>query len=264
MSLPKELYKRARRVGGRLKDVYRFQIRARLNMRRDPATGMLYQDAYNHRVFLRSHKDYLHPALLDWLCRDIYFKFYKPAAGDVIVDVGAGYGHEAFYLLQAEPHIRYFGLEVQPSIYEALSNTFDPVSDKCKAVGLAISHEPQLLIGSVNNYSKASTVGSGCVAVQTITWDGFLSKYGLNEIDLLKVNIEGGERMLLPEIADYSKIKSISISAHDFRADRGEGEFFRTREFVCDFLSEKGYRIQSVDDESAWLRNWIFADRPDV
>lgn len=44
---------------------------------------------------------------------------------DVVVCVGAGLGHEAIWLANKANDIRYIGIEVQPYLYELLSNTFN-------------------------------------------------------------------------------------------------------------------------------------------
>lgn len=246
-----------RRSPGQIKQGWLGQ---QLGVQRDPATGFLFQTLYGHRIYLRRRSEYLSPALCEWLCRDIYFKYYRPVDGDVVVDVGAGLGHEAFYALQYAPRLRYVGVEVQPSIYEPLANSFAPVREHCQAVGFAIANEDRLMLGSTENYTEAVTDQEGYMEVPTLTWAAFRSRYDIGRVDLLKVNIEGGERQLFPTIGDMADIKRVIVSAHDFRADRGDGERFRTREFVAEYLTSAGYAIKPVSDDD-WLMNWIYAER---
>jgi hypothetical protein len=77
---------------------------------------------------------------------------------------------------------------------------------------------------------------------------------------LLQINIEGAERYLLPMIKNYKNIEHIIISAHDFRANRGDGEQFRTREFVREFLQSEGYSIVSCGNKPR-QEDWLFASR---
>jgi len=70
---------------------------ARLHVKRDPASGLLYQKVYGGRVFLRDKGAYVSKRQLEWLCRDVYFRAYMPQATDTVVDIGCGYGHEALY-----------------------------------------------------------------------------------------------------------------------------------------------------------------------
>lgn len=237
------------------------KIEASLNTRRDAATGFVYQQTMGHRVFLKSTQDYIKPKLLEWLAREIYFKFYLPNSGDTVVDVGAGLGHEAVWLGTKSGTKKYFGVEIQPSIYECLCNTMHQAGFGHKAIGTAISDQTgDLHLHSSGNYQNKSTLEEdGYISVPTMRWCAFQEKFGISKIDLLKINIEGGEKYLLPAIGDYSNIRRIIVSAHDFRADAGDGEHFRTREFVKEFLDSKGYRIRPVG--SGWLGDWLFADQ---
>ncbi len=63
------------------------------------------------------------------------------------------------------------------------------------------------------------------------------------------MNIEGAERMALPGCREaLARARHVCIAAHDFRAARGEGEAFRTLEFVRTFVAEAGFDIVVRDD----------------
>lgn len=223
-------------------------------------TGFLFQMVGNSRVYLRNHTEYLSEKSLHKLCTRYYYQHYMPKENDVVVCVGAGLGHEAIWLANKANDIRYIGIEVQPYLYELLSNTFNQ-KDTYTACNLAINanHE-SLFLNSAINYTAVSTSERGYIEVQSIDWPTFLSKYQIQEVDLLQINIEGGEKFLLPMIADYSNIKRIIISDHDFRADRGDGEQFRTREFVKDFLTRAGYKVSHCGAKPRQM-DWMFAEK---
>jgi hypothetical protein len=44
-------------------------------------------------------------------------------------------------------------------------------------------------------------------------------------------------------------IPYVCIAAHDFRANRGEGDQFRTLAFVRQFLQDRGYQLTTRDDD---------------
>ena len=70
-----------------------------------------------------------------------------------------------------------------------------------------------------------------------------LSEHGIERIDFLKMNIEGAERRALPGCEKaLRRARYVCIAAHDFRAARGEGEEFRTLDFVKDFVTGGGIR----------------------
>lgn len=240
---------------------YLRRLEANLHTRRDRQTGFLHQDCVGRRVYLKSPQDYIKPRLLEWLCREIYFKHHLPGPTETVVDIGAGLGHEAVWLGVTSGTQRYVGIEIQPSIYECLCNTMHEAGFGHQALGVAISDHPDdVFLRSADTYQSKSTLDTGgYIRVPTMSWEAFLGKFNIERVDLLKINIEGGEKFLLPAIRDFSNISRIIVSAHDFRADAGDGEHFRTRALVTEFLSQAGYRLKPAG--GGWLENWIFASR---
>jgi FkbM family methyltransferase len=243
---------------------YLRKLVAHANTGRDERTGFLRQTVKGHKVFLKERADYITPKMLEWLANEIYFKLYLPSESDTVVDIGAGLGHEAVWLGATSGTRNYIGVEIQPTVYECLCNTMHESGFRHQAFSCAISSDPEdvFLVSSQNYQIKSTLDTDGCVRVPTVTWRSFLDKFKIDKIDLLKINIEGGERFLLPSIGDYSMIRRIVVSAHDFRANAGEGEHFRTREFVTDFLNRSGFSTQPVG--KGWLGDWIFAENKNL
>lgn len=227
----------------------------------DADVGLWYQLSLGQRVYLKLKSDMLDDSYLRDVCENIYFREYLPVNGDIVVDVGAGYGHEAVFLLNKKIHLSYFGFEVQPSVYECLANTFNYLNGKYTACPFAISDSDDMKISSLGDYSSVSHLRDGYIEVPTISWVAANQRYNIDKVDLLKINIEGGERWLLPSLGEMENIKRVIISAHDFRADRGEGEHFRTREFVVSYLKSRGYNTYCLGEPGDFLENWIFASR---
>lgn len=223
-------------------------------------TGFLFQKVGSQKVYLRHRREYLSPKSLDKLCTSYYYKFYQPQSNDTVVCIGAGLGHEAIWLANQVNNIRFVGIEIQPYLYELLCNTLRQIN-KYSACSLAIdSNNKSIFINSAINYTAVSSGEKGYIEIQTFKWNDFLSKYHIEQIDLLQINIEGAEKFLLPMISDYKRIKRIIISAHDFRANRGDGEQYRTREFVKDFLIKAGYAVTHCGPKSRQM-DWMFAER---
>ncbi|MBX9676831.1 MAG: FkbM family methyltransferase [Methylotenera sp.] len=223
-------------------------------------TGFLYQTVGEYRVYLRRRSEYLSVDSLNKLCTHYYYKFYMPKKDDVVVCVGAGLGHEAVWLADKMEGIRYVGVEIQPYLYELLSNTFNQIN-RFQACGRAINNSNQhFLLHSAIDYTAVATDEKGYIEVDSIIWSDFLSKYQLTNIDLLQINIEGAEKYLLPMIENFSNIKRIIVSAHDFRANRGDGEHFRTREFVKNYLIAAGYTVTHCGSKPRQM-DWMFAER---
>ena len=223
-------------------------------------TGFLYQTVGAYRVYLRRRSEYLSIESLNKLCTQFYYQFYMPQTNDVVVCIGAGLGHEAVWLANRVNNIRYIGVEIQPYLYELLSNTFKQIS-RFQACGRAINNsDKHFYLHSAFDYTAVATDDKGYVEVDCITWPNFLAKYQLTQIDLLQINIEGAEKYLLPMIENFSNIKRIIVSAHDFRANRGDGEHFRTREFVKNHLTAVGYKVSHCGSKPRQL-DWMYAER---
>lgn len=240
----------------------RVAVEARLRVRRDDATGLFVQRCAGSEVFLRDRQGFVPESEVELLCREVYFRHYWPRAGDTVVDLGAGYGHEAMFCRAHCPGVRYVGVECQPSVYECLANTLAPHRPAFEAFPLAVSGAPMLWTRTSRGagYEAVAAGAAGTVPIPTLRWSDFLARFGIARVALLKVNIEGGERELMAEVGDLAEVDRLIVSAHDFRADRGEGEHFRTRQAVVDHLQARGFAARGLRDE-AWWRDWIFAER---
>src|SRR5205085_495224 len=63
------------------------------------------------------------------------------------------------------------------------------------------------------------------------TLEGFLAENGIERVDLLKMNIEGAERLVFRGAGDaIGRVEHVAVSCHDFVADDGRGgDEMRTR-----------------------------------
>lgn len=231
----------------------------------DKQIGFYKYSCFNKNIIIRHPRHFIEEKNIKWLCENLYYHYYLPKDNDVVLDLGAGYGEEAVYLYSKSPNINFFGVEIQPIIYECLSNTLHGLSTNFTCSSQAITSEKSISLFS--NFSYAS-VGEqpkdGYIDIPTISWDKYLEKHNIKEIDLFKMNIEGAEKDTLSSITDFSIIKRFIISCHDFRADSGDGEFFRTKDFVLKTLKENNYNIKTFDAEEAWHRDWIYAEKKDI
>jgi FkbM family methyltransferase len=181
---------------------------------------------------------------------DYWFHVYKPRPGGVIVDIGAGRGEDVFAFAQAVgPEGRVFAIEPHPVSFRALEkfcalNRLTNVT----ALNYACTDEPaQLQIETLpvweSNYLRTGSPSSTSYPVQALPCDSLLSGRA-ERIDFLKMNIEGAERLALPGCrATLARTEFVCVAAHDFRADRGEGDQFRTLDFVTHFLKDAGFQI---------------------
>lgn len=199
-------------------------------------------------------------ALVEKFRRDVadyWFHVYKPKPGDVIVDIGAGRGEDVFVFSEAvgptgqvwalEPHPVSFLALRQLCVWNGLTNV--------RPFQLASTSRPQSLqIETLpvweSNFVREGDPAPTSFPVEGIPFDTVAEREGIDRIDFLKMNIEGAEREALPGcVRVLERTRHVCISAHDFRANRGEGESFRTLSFVREFLEQQGFTLTTRDDD---------------
>ena len=188
---------------------------------------------------------------------DYWFHVYKPRAGDVIVDIGAGRGEDVFAFSRAvgpEGHV--YAIEPHPVSFQVLEK-FCALNglDNVRTLNFACVDKPtSLQIETLpvweSNYVRPGAATPTSHAVEGLTFDSLSERYGIDRIDFLKMNIEGAERTALPGCRNVlQRVRNVCIAAHDFREARGEGDSFRTLAFVREFLSTAGFRLITRDDD---------------
>ena len=232
-----------------------------LNVQFDRGTGFYRYSRYGKNIYIRHPRHFLPESQNSWLCESIFFKHYLPGNGDVVVDLGAGYGEEAVWLSQHAPAARYYGMETQPVIFECLSNTYHGLGKGFCAFPHAIADAKEFKARSQFSYSSSSQQREGYIYVPTLTWKAFCEHNKITRIDLLKMNIEGAEKEFINSVHDFSAISRMVVSCHDFRANRGDGEHFRTKKIVVEKLRQDGYQIKTFSYGKNWSEDWIYAER---
>lgn len=227
----------------------------------DKATGFYRHRRFGKYVYIRHRTHLERESDILWACENLFFHYYLPKNNDVVVDLGAGYGDEALYVADKSPNVAYIGVEAQPVIFECLANTFRQLGEKFIASPYAISDAESVKFVSHYSYAAVGGIPEGYIDVPTIKWVDFVKKYNIDQIDLFKMNIEGAEKEIVQGIDDFSFIKRFIISCHDFRANNGDGEWFRTKGAVIAKLKEEGYTIKSFDYGISFADDWIYAER---
>jgi len=187
---------------------------------------------------------------------DYWFHLYKPQPGDVIVDIGAGRGEDVFAFSRAVGAAgRVWAIEPHPVSFAALGklcelNRLSNVTAlNCAAMDRAAELQIETLPVWESNYVRGGAPSATSHRVLAARFDDLAAQYGIDRIDFLKMNIEGAEQQALPSCAESLKrTHFVCVAAHDFRADRGEGEAFRTRAFIKEFLRAAGFRIVTRND----------------
>jgi FkbM family methyltransferase len=201
--------------------------------------------------------------------KEYWFHFYRPSPGDVIVDIGAGCGEDALAFSEAVgPTGRVLAIESHPATFRRLQ-AFCAMNGlrNTKPLGLALmGHTGEVSVVESSFWRghavswDASTPGQ---QVTALTLDRLRELEGIDEIAFLKMNIEGGERDAVQGMTgSMPRIRELCIACHDFRAERGEGEQYRTRAVVEEFLRDHGFEVRVRDkDPRPYVRDHIFGTR---
>lgn len=182
--------------------------------------------------------------------RRSWFIEYEPRPGDVILDIGAEVGTDTVAFADAVgPNGRVIAVEAHPVAFRLLQRTVElsRLQDRVTCVHAAItSTAGEVIIEDGASLLRSTMVRQGTGhRVRGLTLDELCAELGLGEIALLKMNIEGAERDALQGAATtLARTRHVVISAHDFRADRGDGESYRTRDFVFRLLSSAGLQTR--------------------
>jgi hypothetical protein len=102
--------------------------------------------------------------------------------------------------------------------------------------------------------------------VEAISFGELLARTGLDRADLVKMNIEGAERLVLRGMGDaFGKVGHFVISCHDYMLGRGEDDpSLRTKDEVVATLTEAGFTVVGRDpaDRRDWARDYVYAAAP--
>ena len=198
---------------------------------------------------------------------------YMPRAGDTVIDVGAGIGEETVVFSRlVGVGGRIIAIEAHPETFACLQKTIQQSRlANVTAVNCAVAdRDGELSISAGPSHLGPShsmnTVlgGNGGIKVPARTLDWLAEDFRLKEVALLKMNIEGAERMALDGFGRFaSSVRHAAISCHDFVANHfGGAADYRTKEYVCAALKQRGFTISTRPDAvESWIRDYLYAHR---
>jgi FkbM family methyltransferase len=200
--------------------------------------------------------------------RDHWCHAYTPKPGDTVIDLGAGIGEDTLLFSElVGSRGRVIAVEAHPGTAECLAATVQRSRLRNVTVlPVAITlQEGTIRIGSTDHHLGNSVMHGNAegVPVQACRLDTLLSRQGVDEVDLLKVNIEGAEFDALTSLGNATRrIRHIAVSCHDFIADRDGKENLRTHARVKQWLGDSGFRISDrPTDPRPWVRYYLYGDR---
>jgi FkbM family methyltransferase len=134
----------------------------------------------------------------------------------LIVDAGANIGMASLYFAAKYPRSTIVAIEPELNNFRMLERNCTGVSN------IVLKHAalwPVKARLSLKNHDRNEAwtffASSDPGDIETVTVDDILSEFGANNIDVLKLDIEGGERELFKNAAWLNNINQIIIELHD-------------------------------------------------
>ena len=159
-------------------------------------------------------------------------KNFKPR---VILDCGANIGCSVVYFANVYPDAQIYGVEPQKDNFALLKYNSSPYKNIHIFQSALWDKETYIKVNddvckSYVGYMTFETTADDPRAFKTVTVSQLLAQSGFDEIDLLKIDIEGAEKEVFaaPDVDEWlSKVKVLTIELHD-RMKRGcSYEFFK-------------------------------------
>lgn len=167
-----------------------------------------------------------------------------PAAPKVIVDGGSNVGITAVFFANRYPEAKIIAIEPEARNFELLRRNVAAYPLIIPVCG-ALWHENGSVDvvdpgeGNWGYRTEEGTVAQGKAlrgAVRAFTMDCLMAEYGLERIDLLKIDIEGAEKELFSHANGWlSKVETILMELHDqFKAGCTRTVYRATEGFKCE------------------------------
>jgi FkbM family methyltransferase len=158
-------------------------------------------------------------------CRQEYQFDVKRTPG-IIVDAGANIGLASIYFSNKFPDARIIAIEPEESNLEILGKNIAPYANIISHRG-ALWHENTKLdivdpgVGKCGLMTQAQDgmekrYGKFVQEVQGVTVDTIMKEYGIDRIDILKIDIEGAEREVFRDSSSWiGKVDALIIELHE-------------------------------------------------
>jgi len=198
--------------------------------------------------------------------RELFCHEYQPVGGDVVVELGAGYGTETVTLSRmVGPSGRVIAVEAHPWTCELLRATIKANAlENVEVVNAAaVGRDGPVTLSDRRDDTLINSLAAEGVTVEGVTLDTLVTRFELTQINLLKINIEGAERVAVEGMeAAIHLVRHAVISCHDFRADAGDGEWFRTSRDIDAALARWDFTSFTRDeDPRPWVSGYRYASR---
>jgi len=186
---------------------------------------------------------------------DHAYDFQVETQPEVIVDAGANIGLASIYFANRYPNAKIIAIEPEQSNYALLEDNTAPYPNiiPVQAALWNTNEEINLVDPGLGKWgfmtalkeSSENPPGNTCHTVMAMTMDSIMRNFGLEKIDILKMDIEGAEREVFSDATSWIyKVDSIIIELHE-RMKAG-----CNRSFYC---GTNGFDHEWIQGENVYL-----------
>jgi FkbM family methyltransferase len=176
------------------------------------------------RAFGRSFSCWISDYTQLLVVREIFvdedYRIEQPLSPQTIVDLGSNMGASLIYFRLRYPTARIVGVEPDPLVFSALRRNVAPFHGIEVLNAAVASSTGEMPFFRYPRYSWASSLvpiwGTDAtkLTVEAKSLDDLLDDVGLESVDLLKIDIEGGEWDVLPSVRELGKVRAIIGEIH--------------------------------------------------
>lgn len=160
----------------------------------------------------------------------------------LIVDAGANVGYSSAFFLTRFPEARIIALEPDPDNYETAKRNLSPWGDRVTLLQAALWSAPGTvsLCEGTDGWGRQVSQGDG---VRAVTMPSLIEDYGLDSIDLLKVDIEGAEREVFGNAGWLRYVRNMVVELHGSEETR----------IFHDAIRHRAYRLSTFGELTVCL-----------
>lgn len=140
-----------------------------------------------------------------------------------ILDLGSNIGLTVAHLAEVHPEARILGVELDRGNFELCRRNIESCGDRCEVLHGAVWHEPgEVPYGGGRESGYAVNLALGAQVRATapaLTVDSLIERLGVDEIDYVKMDIEGAEKEVLRNGGSWlPRVRCIKVEVHPEKA----------------------------------------------
>jgi FkbM family methyltransferase len=156
--------------------------------------------------------------------REVWFdKAYRlplPNPSGVLLDLGANIGLTSLWMAKRYPFTRIIAVEPESSNAAVIRRNFELNAIKGEVIEAAVGSKNGVAKFQAHGDSNQGRLSETGVPVKTLSVDSIIEKFDLQQLDLVKIDIEGGEQELFQGSATWlDRTKAIIIEFHPATVD---------------------------------------------